>query len=87
LVQVEAMRSTVDALRAAGRLELADDALVAMALGLAAVVDSDPGNASLWREYRAVELRLRETGGADAGDEFTDALRRLRSADSDTTVV
>jgi len=85
LTNVEAISATVAALRTAGRLEDADSALVVMALGLAGAVDADPSNASLWREYRATEARLRETGGAEASDEFTQALAKLQSPVRNTT--
>ena len=50
----------VDQLRTAGRLEDVDEARVAGLLSMAAELDSDPGNASLWRAYWQVESLLRE---------------------------
>jgi hypothetical protein len=61
-VNEAAMVATVAVLRAAGRLENVDEALVAAALSLARAVDEHPSNASLWREYRAFEVRLRTVG-------------------------
>ena len=84
----QAIAATVAALRDAGRIEPVDEALVVMAAGIAAAVDADPGNASLWREYRAVELRLREIGGADdASDDFSRALAGLQTAVFDPEIV
>lgn len=51
------------------RLGEDDEALVALARGLAAAVDADPANAALWREYRAAVTALREVGTADDGDD------------------
>ena len=62
-----AIETTVQALRDSGRLDPVDEARVTAAFALADAVDSDPTNASLWREYRAaVEiLRLASDGGTD----------------------
>jgi hypothetical protein len=71
-----AAEATIRALRQAGRLEAVDDALVAGFRTIAAAVDADPGNASLWREYRAFEARLRETGD-HVDDDLADVLRAM----------
>jgi len=47
----------------ADRLGPEHEALVAAARGLAEAVDTDPANASLWREYRAAIADLIEAGG------------------------
>ena len=62
-----AVETMVDALRDSGRLEPVDEARVTAALALADAVDSDPTNASLWREYRAAVETLRQAsdGGTD----------------------
>ena len=62
-----AVETTVEALRATGRLEAVDEARVIAACALADAVDADPTNASLWREYRAAveTLRLATDGGTD----------------------
>lgn len=54
-------------LKASGDLSLVDDAMVAMAKGLAVAVDEEPSNAALWREYRQVCEAVREAaaGGID----------------------
>lgn len=75
---LKAMRKTLSTLRRLGRLEAVDEALVTMALGLAEAVDGAPDNAALWREYRAVEQRLRSVGLAD-GQPGEDILASLYS--------
>ena len=65
MTNLEAAQVTLRALRDSGRLELVDEARVAALLSLAAAVDAEPANASLWREYRAAEVTLRETDDAD----------------------
>lgn len=54
-------------LRDSGDIAMVDDAMVAMAKGLAVSVDEEPGNAALWREYRQVCEAVREAaaGGID----------------------
>jgi len=68
--------ATIDALRAAGRLESIDSARIATFQTLADAVDADPVNASLWREYRAAESTLREVND-DGNDELAEILGRL----------
>lgn len=72
-----AVAETLDAMAAAGLLEPADAALVEMVRRLAAAVDADPANASLWREYRSALSELRELadGGTDAFAELIESLR------------
>ena len=80
----QAIDVVIAALAAAGRLEPADEALVVAARSLAHAVDADPGNASLWREYRAIEQRLRSTGeGSTSGIEA--ALAALRAPVGDAS--
>jgi hypothetical protein len=67
---VEGLERTLQALRNANGLLEVDEALVALAQGLAAAVDADPANAALWREYRAALTTLRDAGSA-AVDEDT----------------
>lgn len=55
----EAVSETISALNVEGRLTSADAAIVQMVEGLADAVDADPGNASLWREFRAALETLR----------------------------
>lgn len=73
-----ALERTLDAMRAAGRLEDIDESLVATARGLAVAVDADSANASLWKEYRAAQQDLR---GLDRGDDdiFADLLGRMQA--------
>jgi hypothetical protein len=62
-----AVDATLEALRALGRLESVDDALVALCRSTADAVDSSPGRATLIKEYRECLVLLREVG-PDAGD-------------------
>jgi len=78
MTQAEALAETVDALRAAGRLENVDAATVAVAEGLAAAVDADPTNASLWRELRAAVETLRGVGAESSTDDaFAQAIASI----------
>ncbi len=60
-----ALRQTIRELTDAGRLQDVDAALVTLVRSLAAAVDEDSGNASLWREYRAALAILLEVGAED----------------------
>lgn len=71
-----AVEQTIEALRSTGRLELVNNALVAICQSLADAVDEDPQNASLWREYRAAEAALRATDDQN-DDEFSTLLASL----------
>lgn len=63
-----------------GRLDDGDEALIALARGLAAAVDQEPGNAALWREYRAAVAALSEAGAAgDIDDDTKDFLLTIRT--------
>ncbi len=74
---VEALAVSVAAMRAAGRLEPADEALVAAAESLAVAVDGVPGDARLWQQYQAALRALREVG-PDVGDR--DEVERIIAA-------
>lgn len=66
------LEATIVALEAEGRLSEVDEALLAVARGLAEAVDKEPGNVSLWREYRAALASLMEAeSGADDDDSQT----------------
>ena len=73
-----AVELMLGALRDAGKLESVDAARATAAQALADAVDSDPTNASLWREYRASleMLRLLSDGSVD---EFAKLLESLSS--------
>ena len=63
-----------------GRLVDADEALIALARGLAAAVDLEPGNAALWREYRAAVAALAEAAATgDVDDDTKDFLLTIRT--------
>ena len=61
------------------RLGEDDEALMALARGLAAAVDAAPDNAALWREYRAAVTTLTEAGAGDVDDETKDFLLTIRT--------
>jgi hypothetical protein len=73
-----AVELMLEALRDSGKLENVDAARATAAQALADAVDSDPSNASLWREYRASleMLRLLSDGSVD---EFANLLKSLSS--------
>ena len=84
LTNHEALRRTVEALRASGQLDQIDDARVHIALGLARAVDTMPDNPSMWREYRAAEKALREEASAH-GDPFDQLLASISAEIRDET--
>jgi len=53
------------------KLSADDEALIALARGLAAAVDTDPANAALWREYRAAVAALTQAGATGDLDDDT----------------
>jgi len=65
-----AVEVMIQALRDAGKLELVDSARVTAVQSLADVVDSDPSNASIWREYRAALELVRISADGSSIDEF-----------------
>lgn len=68
---VDGLERTIKAM--AGQLDESDEALVALARGLAVAVDAAPENAALWREYRAAVTALSEAGADGDGDDDTQA--------------
>lgn len=78
MTQVESLAITIEALAQLGRLEDIDAATVAVAQGLAAAVDADPTNASLWREFRAAVETLRGVGAESSNDDaFAQAIAAI----------
>jgi hypothetical protein len=71
---VVAVARTIGAIRDAGRATPADEAQIAAAELLAAAVDADPLNASLWREYRAALIQLSQIGATIGDDDDLDEL-------------
>jgi hypothetical protein len=65
------LERTIKAMEA--RLDEMNEALVALARGLAAAVDAAPDNAALWREYRAAVTALMEVGSDGDIDDDTQA--------------
>lgn len=73
------LERTIKALADAGRVGPEDEALVALARGLAAAVDAAPENAALWREYRAAVATLAEVGADDVDDATQQFLVEIRT--------
>lgn len=62
------------------RLDESHAALVALARGLAAAVDAEPGNAALWREYRAAVVALSQVAtGGEVDDDTAAFLVAIRT--------
>ena len=54
-------------------------ALVELALGLADAVDAEPGNAAMWREYRAAVKDLMEVVNGSADDDVATFQQSVQS--------
>jgi hypothetical protein len=78
-----AVELMLGALRDSGKLESVDAARAMAAQALADAVDSDPGNASLWREYRA-SLEMLRMASDDGGDDFEKLISDLSASMGDT---
>lgn len=83
-VNSAAVARTVEALRLEGKLSDRDAALVQVVESLASAVDMEPGNASLWREFRAALDSLMRVGEVndDNADEIGSIVAALRGAAS-----
>ncbi len=79
LSQSAAVRKTIDALKAEGRIGEVDQAVVAMAQGLAAAVDAEPENAALWREFRQTLVALAAAGSDNIDDDARDFILSIRT--------
>jgi hypothetical protein len=66
---VEGLEKTLAAIGSS--LRDTDEALVALARGLAAAVDAEPSNAALWREYRAAVASLQAAAAGVVDDDDT----------------
>ena len=78
-----AMRATIKAL---GVDKPEHRALVAAAVNLATSMDDEPGNASLWREYRAVLADVMAVGSAGGlDDDLAKLLVEMRSQVGDAS--
>ena len=74
-----AAATMIAALRALGRIEPIDEALVETVVTLAAAIDGAPENASLWREYRSAITDLRNVGGTnEQGNEIEKLIEAIR---------
>jgi hypothetical protein len=80
----KAVEDMVAALRANGRMEAIDSARLVAAQALADAVDSEPTNASLWREYRAALETLRQAGD-NGTDDFAALIAGLSAEVGDAT--
>ena len=69
------LEKTLASLRAAGQVSEADAALVQALRSMAGVLDGEPGNAALWRQYLRSLADL--TGKGDGGESFDDAVADL----------
>lgn len=74
-----AVAESIRAMREAGRLDPIDRARVVACEALADAVDTDPANASLWREFRAALADLLEVGRKDGIDDLDALIAGLRS--------
>ena len=81
MTNLEAADEMLAAMEDLGRLNQIDRARVVALRSLAEAVDRDPGNASLWREYRAAEAALREFD--DGADDYADLLDALSAKAAD----
>lgn len=79
----QAVEDMVAALRAKGQMDAVDSARLVAAQALADAVDSEPTNASLWREYRAALETLRQAGD-NGTDEFAALLAGLSAEVGDS---
>ena len=79
-----AAETTIKAMRTAGLLEDVDAARIETLRTLATVLDGQPDNASLWREYRAAEQALR-SNTRDEPDDFAALLADLSSEVGNST--
>jgi hypothetical protein len=70
MTNVEAVDRMVAALE--GRLSDEQVAFVAAVRGLAGLVDLNPSDVSVWREYRLMLQALQEVVGDNAADEVAD---------------
>jgi hypothetical protein len=73
-MQSDAVTRTTAAMRDAGRLTPADDALIAAIEGVAAQIDAGANDAGMWREYRMLLKQLAEVGAVDDSHDDLDEL-------------
>jgi hypothetical protein len=69
------LEKTLSHLRAGGRLDDGDAALVQALRSMAGVLDGEPGNAALWRQYLRTLGEV--CGKGDGGESFDDAVADL----------
>lgn len=74
-----AVNATLRELKADGSLDAVPKALVELVKSLASAVDVEPGNAALFREYRASLDDLREAASAAPDDDTADFLISIQT--------
>ena len=74
-----AVGRTLREFKACGVLAHVPDALVELAKSLARAVDSEPGNAALFREYRAAIDDLREAAASGTDDDAAEFLISIQT--------
>ncbi len=80
VTNAQGLEKTLRVLKREGRLAAVDEALIALARGLAHAVDAEPRNAALWREYRAAVSSLKEAGSTlDPDDDTKEFLVSIRT--------
>jgi len=76
----KALAATLKALRDLGRLELVDEAVVALCRSTAKAVDQFPERATLVKEYRECLVLLSDVGVSDGSDELEALLEALHAS-------
>lgn len=84
---LRAVNKTIKALGDDGTLSQVPDALVELCRSLARAVDAEPGNAALFREYRAALDDLRETASAAPDDDAAEFLVSIQTPRGRTKMV
>lgn len=82
-----AVNATLRDLKADGSIAAVPKSLVQLCKSLARAVDSEPGNAALFREYRASLDDLRETATASLDSDAADFLISIQTPRGRATLV
>lgn len=83
MTNVEALAVTLGELRRTGRVERIDAAHVQALESMAAVLDADPSNAALWRQYRDALGELTHDGdGGSVDAELAELFGPVRNSPS-----
>lgn len=84
--QRRAVERTLRMLKGEGTLDRIPDALVELCRGVADACDCEPGNAALWREFRAALDDLREAAAGAPDDDTADFLISIQTPRGRTSV-